>query len=222
MTTDADNNDPRVSDAYREMAHEETPAELDRKVLAMAAAGARTPRGLPRTWFRPLAWAATIALSFALVLEITQVEDVQLDQAASPRADADLEEIIVESPLPADAVGKQEDEASLQQRLNKRSSDAPAPESASVEMNFAPAEPSLLREAEEQARMRSEAGRAVDSYVETKEQSEGCGKDASASAQTWYECVRALRDSGQTDLAQRELEALLAEFPDFREPPGDQ
>jgi hypothetical protein len=31
-----------------------------------------------------------------------------------------------------------------------------------------------------------------------------------------------LRDAGQTDLAQQELEALQAEFPDFREPVGDQ
>ena len=121
MTTEANDNDPRVSHAYHEMANETTSAELDRKVLAVAAAEARPPRGLPRTWFRPLAWAATIALSFALVLEITQVDDIQVDSVATPRADSDLAEEYEESPLPADAERKRENEARVQQQLNKRS-----------------------------------------------------------------------------------------------------
>jgi hypothetical protein len=254
MTTEANDNDPRVSDAYQEMANETTPAELDRKVLAMAAAGARPPRGLPRTWFRPLAWAATIALSFALVLEITQVDDIQVDSVATPRADADLAEEFEESALPADAERAQKDEARVMQQLNKRSSDAPAaakaaiapaqldtgvrdaaanapapaspaasqaPESSAESSRFAPAESDLLREAEDQDRMRSERGRAVSALEENKEQSEGCGEDARVSVESWYVCIQVLRDTGQTELAQQELEALLVEFPDFREPPGD-
>ena len=216
MTTEADNNDRRVADAYREVANERTPAELDRKVLAMAAAEAGRPRGLPRTWFRPLAWAATIALSFALVLEISQVDDVQLDDVAAPRTDADQAERVEESmPLPADTAAKQEDEARLQQQFSKRSTDAPAAAKAAI------AEGNLLREAEEQDRMRSEPARALGALVESKEQADGCSEDARASAEAWYECVQELRDAGQTDLAEQELEALQAEFPDFREPPGD-
>ena len=93
MTTEANDNDPRVSDAYHEMASEEPSAELDRKILSMAAAEASAAGGVPRAWLRPLAWAATVALSFALVLEISQVDD-----APTPRADADLPEILEESP----------------------------------------------------------------------------------------------------------------------------
>lgn len=222
MTTRANDNDPRVSDAYREIANEQTPAELDRKILAMAAAEARGSRGLPRAWFRPLAWAATIALSFALVLEITQVDDIQPDNVVIPRSDADLAGVSDESAeLPAaaaDAAGKQEDEVRMLQQLNKRSADAPAAAKAAI----APAEPEVLREAEEQASLRAEPGRAVSAAVERKEQSDGCSEDARTSVETWYECVRNLRDAGQTDRAQQEFEELLLAFPDFREPPGDQ
>ena len=251
MTTEANDNDPRVSDAYREMATESTPAELDREVLAMAAAEARTPRGLPRTWFRPLAWAATIALSFALVLEITQVDNVQLEPVASPRTDADLAEAIEESPRPAAAAEKQKNEARLRQQLNKLSSDAPAaakatitpaqpetaardaaanspvPESLSVapdneQYDLGSIVEEIIVEAEEEARMRPEPAGAVASFVERKGQPDGCDEGARSSAEAWYECVTLLRDTGQTEVAQKELEALLVEFPDFGEPPGDQ
>jgi hypothetical protein len=242
MTTEANDNDPRVSDAYREIASEETPVELDRKVLAMAAAEVRAANGLPRTWFRPLAWAATIALSFAFVLEMSQVDD-----APAPLADADLAEVLEESPGPVDAAAKQKDEGRMRQQLNKRSSDAPASAKASiapaqslpstadealnqpamgspsvaspsVASDFEIDDMSVLREAEEQARTRSEPARSFAAIAEKKEQSEGCDEDARASANTWYQCVKTLRDTGQMEPARQELDALLAEFPDFREP----
>jgi len=247
MTTEANDNDPRVSDAYREMASEETPAELDRKVLAMAVAEARAANRLPRSWFRPLAWAATIALSFAFVLEMSQVDD-----APTTRADADLaqeleEDVLGDSPRPVDAAAKQKDEGRIRQQLNKRSSDAPA----SAKVTIAPAQPvpstadavlnlttvespsaespsiasdlelddmSMLREAEEQVRGRSEPARSVAAFEGKKEQFTRCVEDARVSADTWYDCVKVLREAGQMEPAQQELEALQAEFPDFREP----
>jgi hypothetical protein len=224
MMTEANDNDPRVSDVYRNLANETTPAELDRKVLAMAADEARASRGVPSTWFRPLAWAATVALSFALVLEITQVE---------------------ENPQPAEATRKQKDEAGMKQQLNKRSSDAaagrkativpaqpeaaardaaantPIPESLAVTPALEQDSLGLVREVEEEARARSEPGRTASAFAESKEWSDGCGEDARESAESWYECVEFLRDAGRTAAAQQELEALLVDFPDFREPSGD-
>jgi len=245
MTTEANDNDPRVSDAYRDIASEETPAELDRKILAMAAAEARAAKGFRRTWFRPLAWAATIALSFAFVMEMSQVDEV-----AMLRTDADLvleEEVLVESPRPVDALEKQKDDTRVRQQLNKRSSDAPASAKASMAPNqplpsttdealnqpalespsaaspsvasdFELDDMSMLREAEEQARARSEPARAFAAVAEKKEQSEGCDEDARASADSWFECIKVLRDAGQLEPAQQELAALLDDFPDFREP----
>jgi hypothetical protein len=213
MTTEANDNDPRVSDAYREIAREETPAELDRKVLAMAAAEARAANGFPRTWFRPLAWAATVALSFAFILEISQVDD-----APTPRANADMADVLEQSPRPVDAAAKQKDEGRVRQQLNKRSSDAPA----TMKVTITPAQPvpSTADEALNQPAMESPsvASPSVAAIAEKKEQSEGCDEDARASANTWYQCIKTLRDAGQMEPAQQELEALLADFPDFREP----
>jgi len=237
MTTEANDKDPRVADVYRDIASEETPAELDRKVLAMAAAEARVAHGFPRTWFRPLAWAATIALSFAFVLEMSQVDDVP-----TPRTDADLAEVLEESAAPVDAAGKQKDEGRIRQQLSKRSSDAPA----TMKVTITPAQPepatadalanapalespavgsssveSDFAVADEQARSRAEPARALALYAEKKEQAEGCDKDARASADAWYQCVEDLRTAGQDEPARQELEALLAQFPDFREPSED-
>jgi hypothetical protein len=213
MTNTVNDNDPRVSGAYREMAREQTPAELDRKVLAMAAAAARGRQGLPRTWFRPLAWAATIALSFALVLEISQVGDLPpVDHIAIPRSDADLADVLEESPRPAETAERQKNEALVNQQLNKRSSDAPAAAKAMI----APSQP------EAQVRMQSEPERARGALAETRELTDRCSQDARESAETWYECVRDLRKAGHSEAAQLELAALLVEFPDFEEPTGDE
>jgi hypothetical protein len=239
MTTEANDKDPRVADVYRDIASEETPAELDRKVLAMAAAEARVAHGFPRTWFRPLAWAATIALSFAFVLEMSQVDDVP-----TPRTDADLAEVLEESAAPVDAAGKQKDEGRIRQQLSKRSSDTPAtmkvtitpaqPEPATADALANTPAPALespavgsssvesdFAVADEQARSRAEPARALALYAEKKEQAEGCDKDARASADAWYQCVEDLRTAGQDEPARQELEALLAQFPDFREPSED-
>ena len=240
MTIETNGNDPRVSDAYREMAGETTSPELDRKILAMATAEARAAHGVPRTWFRPLAWAATIALSFALVLEIMQVDD-----AGIPRTDADLLEALEESPRPAEAAEKQKNEARVKQQLNKRSSDVPAagkaaiaptepeaaardaavntptPERASVASDFEQDNLGLVREAEEQDRMRSEPARAFSALVETKELTDRCSQEDRSSAETWFECVKAMQDAGRAEAAEQEFEALRAEFPDFRAPSED-
>ena len=61
-------NDDKVSQAYRSLADEKTPAHLDRKILEMAAAEAQQPRySRWMAWSRPLAWAATITLCLSAV-----------------------------------------------------------------------------------------------------------------------------------------------------------
>jgi hypothetical protein len=68
--------DRRVSDTYRELANERAPQALNDKVLRMAA-GAKPVRSLiPGPWMKPVAWAATIGLSLAIVLELTQVPQI--------------------------------------------------------------------------------------------------------------------------------------------------
>ncbi|MEJ2297650.1 MAG: hypothetical protein P8X94_03925 [Woeseiaceae bacterium] len=73
MTTHKDQE--RVSAAYRDLAKESTPPALDRRILDVASREGRSRYGIVRTWMRPVAWAATIGLSLAILLEITVFSD---------------------------------------------------------------------------------------------------------------------------------------------------
>jgi len=92
MNDERDNGttDRQVSDIYRELADERVPQRLDDKVLRMAA-GAKTPRNIiPGLWMKPIAWAATIGLSLAIVLELTQTPSISPDMSAlSPSMSVD-------------------------------------------------------------------------------------------------------------------------------------
>lgn len=70
-------SDPLVSAEYRAIAREQTPRALDAAVLEKARVAARNPslRRFMAIGFRPLAFAATIVLSLALVLELTRAPD---------------------------------------------------------------------------------------------------------------------------------------------------
>jgi len=218
MTSKANDSDPRVSDVYRELATEKSPPELDATVLKMAAGDVRTRYGLARGWLRPVAWAATIGLSLAFVLEISQYTDVP----ATPELAAERLE-----------AAKSKDEDLASQELQKRS-DVPAPakalapriegaspaamENAALIQDFETDSASVLQEAEEQMRMHTSEARSAASFAEKKEWTGHCDADARASAESWYECIERLRDERLIDAARQELDALLVEFPDFREP----
>lgn len=78
--------DELVSKTYREHSVEQAPEHLNQKILRMATAAGNPERenGLWRqAWMKPLAWAATVGLSLAIVLEVTQVPDGGLDVPTS-------------------------------------------------------------------------------------------------------------------------------------------
>jgi hypothetical protein len=227
MTTDKDNK--RVSDAYRELARETTPAALDERVLAMAARESRSRYGLARAWIRPVAWAAMIGISLAFMLEITWFTDVpQGDGAPQPAAAAER------ARQDAEVIkARQEDslhEAAAEQ-ADAQAVTAPAsPGSAAMSPPVADEEPkralvieeaSLPADVGQRARLQavSERRETAVSKVATPDAERLCDSEARASAETWYACIRALRDQGLDDEAAAELEALLGAFPDFREPP---
>lgn len=68
--------DELVATTYRATASETVPQHLNERVLEIAAnpslAGKRRSWLVP-AWTKPLAWVATVGLSLAIVLEITQV-----------------------------------------------------------------------------------------------------------------------------------------------------
>ena len=70
--------DELVSHTYREHSTERTPERLNRKILDLAADRSgriEKLRGLFVSWTRPLALAATIVLSFAIVIEVTRLPE---------------------------------------------------------------------------------------------------------------------------------------------------
>ncbi len=70
-------DDRRVSAAYQDIAVERAPDHLHQSILQQAATAAKPRYARSMSWMRPMAWAATIGLSLAIVLEITQVPQPQ-------------------------------------------------------------------------------------------------------------------------------------------------
>ncbi len=66
-------SDERVSATYRDLGDERAPEHLNQRILQRAASTGRR-RYLPAApWMRPVAWAAVIGLSLAIVLEIARL-----------------------------------------------------------------------------------------------------------------------------------------------------
>ena len=96
-----------------------------------------------------------------------------------------------------------------------------AMDSAPQRQSFASDGASLVTESEEQVRMRASEARLTASPAEKKALAEHCDDDARTTAESWYTCVEDLKAKGLNDAARKELDALLIEFPDFREPDMD-
>ena len=207
MTEERNQTDARadalVSQAYRDLADERTPEHLDRTILRAAAKAARPRYSRFIAWTRPMAWAATIMLSVALVLEVTNSpspgvvsfdETIGTFEVQSPEADA-KDDGPVDSP--------EESVVPVSELTKKQSSDMRQKAAAIAEQEIAPQQP----EARERAELLSDA--AFSAPVTD------CNQDAVATPQAWLECIVALEDADRDDAA-REQRALLAEaFPDF-------
>ena len=229
MSTETSNSDTRVSEAYRALATETTPPELDDTILKMAASNVPTRYALIRGWLRPVAWAATIGLSLAFILEISRYQDI-------PVAPAPVMEKVEVRAISHDAAVNAKDEDVVSRKLNKHA-DAPvagkalAPrgdsampatmESAVERLDIATDGAGALPETEETVRLRASDARPAASPAENKEQTEHCDAAARATAESWFSCIEGLQEDGLADAARQELDALLIEFPDFRKPGED-
>lgn len=115
----AENPEALVSQAYRDLATECAPEELNATVLRKAAKAARPPYQRSILWTRPAAWAAVVAICLAITLQVTQVPVPDDVPVARELQESDA----------FDAVsGKKEQE---QYRDGQLSSDRPAGRSAS-------------------------------------------------------------------------------------------
>ena len=93
MTEERSNSDSvedaLVSRTYREAAVEQVPDELDQAVLQRARQRSSNRYSRSVVWLRPMAWAATIGLCLAIVVEINNVPQPTREQIALPAASAD-------------------------------------------------------------------------------------------------------------------------------------
>jgi len=215
MTEDRNQSDATtdtfVSQAYRDLANERTPEHLDRTVLRAAAKEARPRYSKFIAWTRPTAWAATVMLSVALVLEVTNApspgvasfdETISASEVRSPEADA-------KDDRPVDSI--EESVVPASERVKKQRNDMRQKATATAEQEIEPQQPAGP------AVMKQElaAGRSLAAAGAFSAPVADCDEDAVATPQTWFECIVALENAGR-DEAAREQRALLAEaFPDF-------
>ena len=159
--------DPSVTETYRALANERTPDHLTRQVLKQAA-DVRTPYARARAWMRPAAWAATVGLSLAIVLELTRIPSSDPDYVSiSTAADSDapgnqatrnddvaLPTRSLSAESPASVSTSQSDAADSAARKRAKTEAPLALETPSKE-EFASRAETVMEEAESQARARA-------------------------------------------------------------------
>jgi len=181
--------DPAVRTAYRELAQEQVPRDLDREVLSQSrkAVESRSMLNQLTNWLRPLAFVATAGLSLALIIQLGNTPDTYLPDNAPPGV----------APLPANVFQDAAGQASEQLRqLEEIQSTSVPPPSTSPRAPAAATSPDL-------------------SLLPA---SERCDDEARATSGTWWQCIRELEQRGLPEVAERELQALLKSYPQFSAP----
>ena len=236
-----------VSETYRAAATERVPEHLSEKILHAAAEEPRKPPqrsawGIKGSWLRPAAWAATISLSLAIVLEITQ--DPELD-VSRPTASSLV-------PAADTATGRREEAAAEvaaepeMQRANKMRAPAaiPAERKAVAADNRVIASDNLpevsimeqpetqdgdaLQDAEIPARkrtdlnmqkeMRSIGMMATSAAIADESESDAaraCDSESRETAESWFACIQMLHDTGRAADSASEYDEFTVIYPDY-------
>lgn len=204
MTTERDKEaiDELVSQTYREHSVEQAPERLNQEILSMAAdnasRGSRT-NFLFAAWTKPLAWAATIGISLAVVLELSQVPGSSVDIAA-PAAESIREEFARQRTDVLDEARKQ---ASQESGQNQNASLAD-------EVTLQDADVAIIGKQNEFSKL----VRPVPAAEKTQSDVERpCDAITRESAEDWLRCIEELREAGAVDAANREYEAYFLEYP---------
>ncbi len=207
--------DTLVSRTYREAAVERVPDDLNQAVLQRARQHSSNRYSRSVIWLRPMAWAATIGLCLAIVVEINNVPQPTPEQMALPAA-------------PADTIsdGKKLDEEAVQDIRTEGGA-------ASSDMNEAVVPQRIETEALQQRARKTvdDQGRVSLQDVPQHSKSEArelefvpaeipatCNAQARATPETWLACIEALEEDGLDEVAGEQREQLQAVYPDFDMP----
>ena len=210
-----DMRDAHVSQIYRETAGERTPASLNEAVLRQAAQATGKGYSGSIRWLRPAAWAATILLSLAVVVQFSQIP--RPEPMALPSA---------QTAKPAGIVDRTaQTGADVVERMNEHRQEASADTAPTDEAAFYRDDAPLLEHAENLAKMRSgsdddqaAAGLASDYASAAFEANSFCGLALQDNPEEWFECIESLESQGLIEAAEEQRRLLAERYPDFEIP----
>jgi hypothetical protein len=228
-------SDPSVSATYRQLADERVPAGLDEKILHRAAAAPRAGSRPGRAWMKPVAWAATIGLSLAIVLEMTQLPQAPLDIdiVAPPAPTEGRPAPVPASPDPAAAKESRNIKPARHRsetgaiEASKAQPMVPAPASApeavqpqeSESTNLQPlADGDMTPDARSDAAAGSAAFAARAERMLLEQPPALCPETVREVAEDWYQCIEAQRNAVSPARIAAELEEFRKRFPNFEVP----
>ena len=200
--------DETVSATYRELSREGAPNHLNEKVLQQAAERALRPRySRSVMWTRPLAWAATVGLCLAIVLEVTRVPtpEIVLTDDANSVLEAEPSSIAEEAQAPVRRRPEALKDMKSQLGRSAAKQAANEPKREMVDTDTRQQSGAIAALAVSANRIDSEA---------TNE----CPDEIRVDPITWLACIVDLEESGNTDAALRQRDALEEAFPQFKMP----
>lgn len=200
--------DETVSATYRELSREGAPNHLNEKVLQQAAERALRPRySRSVMWTRPLAWAATVGLCLAIVLEVTRVPtpEIVMTDDANSFLEAKPSSIAEEAQAPV----RQRPEALKDMK-------SPLGRSAAKQAANEPKREMVDTDTRQQSG--AIAALAVSANRIDSEATYECPDEIRVDPVTWLACIVDLEESGDTDAALRQRDDLEEAFPQFKMP----
>ena len=202
--------DETVSATYRELSREGAPDHLNEKVLQQAAEKALRPRySRSIMWTRPLAWAATVGLCLAIVLEVTRVPTPEIVMTEDANDFLEAEQPASRVTEEAQAPVHQRPEAlkdmksQLGRSAAKQAANEPTREMVDADMRQRSGAISAL---------------AVSANSTDSEATNECPDEIRVDPVTWLACIVDLEERGDTETALRQREALKEAFPQFKMP----
>lgn len=188
--------DATVSNAYRSIAAERTPGELDEAVLQEAKKEVRRAKDTEwrDAWYRPVTFVAVFGLSVALILQLSDSSLPGLPDAGDPPADGVTQ-------VPANAFRDAAEATAEQLRQLDTTARPPStsPKASSADADMSGAD-------------------TVPDSATLLPSDDTCSEEQRATSGSWWDCIRELESRGLTASAERELQALMEAFPGFTAP----
>ena len=205
--------DETVSATYRQLSREGAPNHLNDKVLQQAARNALRPRySRSIMWTRPLAWAATVGLCLAIVLEVTRVPTPETVMTEDTIDFLEAEPLTAPEEVQAPLRQQPETLKDIKSQLGRSTAKQAAKESKSEVRR---------RETtyDAEAGFSSVVENAASDKVEFELQDANeCSDEVRADPVKWLACIADLEESGDVEATLRQREALREAFPQFEKP----